>query len=58
MAVVGNHSSLAVIVPMADEIVVGIVFVREVVVQVGVAKGVRVRIGNVCQVSVAVRVED
>jgi hypothetical protein len=43
---------------MADEIVVGIVFVREVVVQVGVAKGVRVRIGNVCQVSVAVRVED
>lgn len=58
MAVVGDHSSLAVIVPMADEVIVGIVFIREVVAQIGVAEGVRVRIGNICQVSVAVSIED
>jgi len=38
MAVVGDDSSLAVIVPVADEVIVGIVFIREVVAQIGVAE--------------------
>jgi len=58
MAVVGNNSSLAVIVPVADKVVVSVVLICEIVVQVGVGKEVRVRIANVCQVSAAVCIED
>jgi hypothetical protein len=46
VAVVIYHSVPVIISPVANQIVVGIVFVSEVVVRVSIAYEVRVRIGN------------
>jgi len=58
VAVVICHPAPVIVAPMSDEVVIGVVFVCEIVVGIGIAYDILIRIGDLGEVPVCISIEN